>query len=330
MSGGWFKQQRNLTERAWTKEANLVQLYIFLKEMAYVSDSHYKGCFVRRGSCPTTRSELAEITGQSLKTIDRNLKKLVSYGEIIVRGNSRFSVITICDYDTYGVQDDLFGTSGDTDSDTGNDTSGDTGRDTSGDTTLYIKEERIKDNNNILVSPYSPYKKERERGDFILELKKRYNKIFDGKLPPLIRLTLPTRLCVEECVRRFGKQSVDAVFEQIQKEPFMLGENKSGFRANFQFIFTPTNFQQYLERAQLRKSRAQIQETRPQQPKGVGVINVEPTQPKKSAIEERRRNVMELVDYIRENPQSANYSVLEELYRNGELQRLGIDWAPTR
>ena len=84
------------------------------------------------------------------------------------------------------------------------------------------------------------------------KIKDMYNKTFDGKLPPCLRLQLPTKVMVMECVRRFGAQSVGIVFEQVLNEPFSLGINNTGFRASFQFIFTPKNFQGYLERAQLR------------------------------------------------------------------------------
>ena len=36
---GWYKQQRNLSERAWYQDSQMVHLYHFLKERAYVSDS---------------------------------------------------------------------------------------------------------------------------------------------------------------------------------------------------------------------------------------------------------------------------------------------------
>ena len=56
--------------------------------------------------------------------------------------------------------------------------------------------------------------------DLALEVKKLYNKTFDGKLPPCLRLSTATRLQVEECLNRFGRQSVDMVFQQIRTERF--------------------------------------------------------------------------------------------------------------
>ena len=254
--GGWYKRQRNVPERPWFKDAKVLQLYDYLEATAYVTDGNYEGQLIRRGSCPTTRPELMEATGLSYKEVDRCLRVLTSYGEIIVKGYYRFSIITVCGYDSYNTPLSLFGTDEGT-------TKGTTEGTTEGTAHLLTIEERYKDN---LITHYIPYKKERERQDVALEVKKRYNKTFDGVLPPCIRLTLPTKLMVENCIGRFGLQSVDLVFEQIKQEPFSLGlgKNKTGFIANFQFIFTPKNFQQYLERAQLRRKKQQ----QPQQQAG--------------------------------------------------------------
>lgn len=318
---GWYKQQRNLSERPWFKDSQMVHLYHFLKERAYVSDGLYEDRMIRRGSCPVTRSEMSEMTGMSLKTLDRVLKRLISYGEIIVRGNNRFSVVTICDYDGYSAYESLFGTTSDTTADTTNDTTADTTNDT---THLLTIEERIKEDKNNLVSSFSSYKKEREEDNVAYEIKKRYNKLFDGKLPPLIRLTMPTKLMVSECIRRYGRQAVDIVFEQVLSEPFSLGNNKTGFIANFQFIFDPKNFQQYLERAQLHRQK----KMQPQQrQKGVGVINEEP-QRQPVSQDERRRTLLELVEYVNDNPRSISCDVLVAAYNSGELSRLGINWKP--
>lgn len=243
---GWYKRQRNIPERPWFTDAQVLQLYDYLEAKAYVSDGMYEGQLIRRGSCPTTRPEMMEATGLSYKQVDRCLRVLSNYGEIIVRGNNRFSVISVCSYCNSEQQLSLFGTAEDTSGGTTRDTAGGTAEGTAH---LLTIEERYKDN---LITPYSPYKNEREKEDEALEVKKRYNKTFDGKLPPCVRLTMPTRLMVVECIRRFGKQSVDIVFEQVLAEPFSLGLNKTGFQASFQYIFEPKHFQQYLERAMLR------------------------------------------------------------------------------
>lgn len=320
MTAGWYKQQRDLSERPWYKDSAMVHLYTYLKECAYVADSRYHGQIIRRGSCPVTRSDMAYVTGMSHAKIDRILRKLVNFGEIIIRANSRFSVITVCDYDRCVMPENLFRTT--------DDTTGDTTDDTTGDTTppIYIKEDKNIYNNHISTSPYMM---EREREENVaFEIKKRYNRFFDGKLPPCIRLTLPTRLMVEECVRRFGLQSVDIVFDQILHEKFSLGLNKTGFVARFQFIFEPKNFQGYLERASLRRKTADKDEAGNLRP-SVGVVPTpEPEPTEKERQDARKDYLLSLVSLAQENPSSGCVSALIGAYTSGELAKLGINWKP--
>lgn len=234
---GWYKRQRSITERPWFKDAKVLQLFDYLEAAAYVTDGKYEGQKIRAGSVPTTRPEMMEATGLSYKEVDRCLRKLISYGEIVAKGYYRFSVVTLCNYYSSSEPLSLFGTTEGT---------------TEGTAHLLTIEERYKDS---LITPYSLYKTERDARDKVLEVKKLYNKTFDGKLPPLLRLHEPTRRMVEACIERFGMQSIDHVFEQVLNEPFSLGQNKTGFIANFQYIFTPVNFQQYLERSVLRKKK---------------------------------------------------------------------------
>lgn len=243
---GWYKQQRSISERPWFKDAQMVQLYTWLKSMAYVTDGRFEGRVIRRGSCPTTRSEMAESTGMSSRTLDRVLRRLISYGEIIVKANNRFSVISVCDYDGCGISDSLFG---ETDGIAFGTTDGTTDGIAVGTTPPIIqKKEEGRREDNILVSPYSSYKK--DKGGLAYEIKERWNRTFEGKLNPVQRLTMPTRTMVENCLSRFGKQSIDLVFEQVALE-----HERTGFVASFQFVFEQINYQGYLRRAQVRISR---------------------------------------------------------------------------
>jgi len=306
MNGGWYKQQRNIPERAWFKDANMVLLYTYLKATAYVADGKYEGVTVRRGSCPTTRAEMMEATGLSYKQVDNCLKKLIGYNEIFVKGYNRFSIVTVCDYDACNHTNTLF------------DDYEEQQRYSKG--IIYnIQEERREE--DTLISNSIPYKKERESSDVALEAKKRYNKEFAGILPPCIRLSTSTRIAVEECLRRFGLQSVDMVFAQIKTEKFHMGDNKTGFIANFTFIFTPKNYQQYLERAQLARQK---KESKPQQTTDI-FANVEPA---KSPQEKRRDFLMGWVEAERQRQTARGQELLKFCYESGELEKLQIDWKP--
>ena len=149
-------------------------------------------------------------------------------------------------------------------------------------------------------------------------------------LPPCIRLSTSTRIAVEECLRRFGYQSVDMVFQQIKREKFHLGDNKTGFIANFSFIFTPKNYQQYLERAQLARQK---KESQPQKAT-VPAIQVEPQLSKEEKEAQRDQNRRETLQSLVESLKTLDhkpvwYSILVSAYESGELAKYGIDWKPT-
>ena len=326
MSGGWYKQLRNITERSWFKDANVLLLYTYLKATAYVADGQYEGQIIRRGSCPTTRAEMMEATGLSYKQVDKCLKKLLSSGEILVNGNNRFTIVTICDYDACGTSDGLF----DAYEEQQRYSQGDNKGTAEGTTPpIYKKEERIYNNN--LISHKCLIRRERDNNDVALEIKKRYNREFEGILPPCLRLSTSTHIAVMECLRLFGLQSVDEVFAQIKSEQFSLGNNKNGFIANFTFIFKIENYQKYLERAQLSRQKKEKKKQR----QTAASVEVEPQLSKAEReaqkTKERRETLLGLVEMARKEPTRTNAAWMGTLlaaYNSGELASYGIDWKP--
>lgn len=308
---GWYKQQRNLSERPWYKDSQMVQLYHYLKERAYVADGQFEGKIIRRGSCPITRSEIMEVTGMSYRTLDRVLRRLISFGEIIVKGNNRFSVITICDYDGYDNQESLFGTAVGT---TDGTTDGIAAGTTVGTTHLSTIEERRNNKEDILVSPYSSYKKDKD--GLAYEIKERWNRMAEGKLNQVQRLTMPTKMAILACMERFGKQSIDLVFEQV-----LLEHEKTGFVASFQFVTELVNYQGYLKRAQIRISK----KSQPQQEQKKSVGTLEDNQPQQSQRQSRREYILSWVEAERKKPTERGQKMLQGFLASGELDKYGIN-----
>ena len=323
MNNGWYKQSRNYPERPWFKDACMVQLYDYLKSVAYVTDGKYDGHIIRRGSCPTTRADMMEATGMSYKKIDRCLNLLKNYGEIIIKGNNRFTIVTICDYDGLRNDTPLFDANLEQPRNNQGDNEGTTNDTTEGTTHLLTIEERRKKN---LITPVSPYKNERE--SIAHEIKKRYNETFKGILPPCMRLSTLMRLSTEECIQRFGRQSVDLVFDQILHEPFSMGKGKyrTDFIADFSFIFQPVNYQKYLERASLRRQKNSVQSVAiPSQPEP----EPEPELTPEEKEQKRRDELTSIIGYLSNNPRSACRTVVKAAYESGELQRLNIQLPKT-
>lgn len=331
---GWYKQTRNVFERVWAKDPKMVSVYLYLHCHAYVQDGMLpSGRLVRRGSCPTSNAAIMEGTGLSEHDVKSRIEKLKNYGEIIVNSSNLGKIITICDYDTCNDTEDLFGLNSSNELPTKLPTQLPNESPSELPTKLppYI-EYKNKDNNNLISFSY---KNEREKWDSLaLEIKSRYNKRFAGKLQPCIRLSMPVKFALWDCLRKFGKQSVDMVFDQVEAEPFSMGQNKTGFQASFQFIFQPKNFQGYLERYQLRLQRkphptqekpAEAKQTKKKEPETIDMYEAKSNLMTSS---ERKQNLLDMIEYIKSNPRSLSCEMLEEAYKSGELARYGIDWKP--
>ena len=247
---GWFKHDRDMFTRPWAKDPKTVSVYDYLHCVAYVNDGTLHGQKIRRGSCPTTRSAIMEATGLTEREVRTRLKKLLEAGEIIIKATNFGTIVTICDYCTYDASNDLFAYETSNECTTQSPTSVPPRVQP-----LYIKEGRITEDS--LRTHFVPSKTERETRDVALEIKKLYNKTFEGILRKWDRLSAEMRIKVNTCISRFGRQSVDMVFDQVKHEKFSLGDNDTGFIADFAFIFKPNNYDAYLGRYELRMKKGQ-------------------------------------------------------------------------
>lgn len=97
----WIKVYDGLLEWGWHTRPEMVSLFIHLLLKANVKEGHFEGVTIRRGELVTSRKELSALTGiseQSVRTCINHLKKT---GEIAIKSTKRFSIITICKYDSY-------------------------------------------------------------------------------------------------------------------------------------------------------------------------------------------------------------------------------------
>ena len=247
---GWFKHNRNLFDRPWAKDPKMVAVYEYLHCVAYVNDGKLHGHIIRRGSCMTSRKDIMEETGLSDYEVKSRLQKLLEAGEIIVKSTNYGTIITLCDYDGYSDTEDLFSLNPSSQLPNQPPANYPTNHQS-----LYIKEGRITEDS--LRTHFVPSKTERETRDVALEIKNLYNKTFGGILRRWDRLSAEMRIKINTCISRFGRQSVDMVFDQVKHEKFSLGENDTGFIADFAFIFKPNNYDAYLGRYELRMKKGQ-------------------------------------------------------------------------
>lgn len=107
MRGGWIKLHRKMLNWRWYTDANTFRLFTHLLLKANFEPSEWLDRQIGVGQCVVGFPTLAESTGLTVSQLRTAMKKLKLTGEITVEVTSRFSVITLCNYERYqGVNSD--------------------------------------------------------------------------------------------------------------------------------------------------------------------------------------------------------------------------------
>lgn len=104
MSDGWVKIHRKFLDWEWYDKSEMVHLFLHLLLNASSTDKQWRGTPIKRGQVVTGRRRISEDTGLSEQKIRTCLQRLVDTGEIVIESTTQFSVITICNYESYQMQ----------------------------------------------------------------------------------------------------------------------------------------------------------------------------------------------------------------------------------
>jgi len=107
MEGTYIKLDRKILKWEWFDDSKMVHLFIYLLLKANHKDGKWQGVTVKRGQLITGRLKLAMAVGFSERQIRTCLKKLKMTNEIAIKTTNKFSIITICKYDTYQNQKEI-------------------------------------------------------------------------------------------------------------------------------------------------------------------------------------------------------------------------------
>lgn len=110
LENGHIKLYRSLTAWEWYDDINTCRLFIHLLLMANWKDDKWHGETVKRGQKITSYDKLSKETGLTVQQVRTAIKKLKSTGEITVESTSKFSVITVNNYNNYQHINTPFGT----------------------------------------------------------------------------------------------------------------------------------------------------------------------------------------------------------------------------
>lgn len=101
MDRGWIKIYRSLLDWEWFDDAETVKLFIYILLSANYEDKKWRGMVVERGQYVVGIEALAKRLKTTRQKIRTRLEKMEKYGTIRTATTNRFTIVTICNYESY-------------------------------------------------------------------------------------------------------------------------------------------------------------------------------------------------------------------------------------
>lgn len=103
MEGRWIKIHEGLLDWEWFTTDYMAKLWLYLLIRACWEDKQWQGITIPRGSLITGRERLAEALHISEKQARIGLERLERANQITLKRTNKYTMITICNYDSYQV-----------------------------------------------------------------------------------------------------------------------------------------------------------------------------------------------------------------------------------
>lgn len=98
---GWICLYRKMLDWEWFSKAEMVQVFIFLLLRASVEDAKWQGKTIRRGQLITSLASISQATKLSTRQIRTCLDRLIESKQIVKKTTNKYTIITICNYESY-------------------------------------------------------------------------------------------------------------------------------------------------------------------------------------------------------------------------------------
>ena len=96
---GFLKLSRNILQWRWYKDANTLRVFLHLLLCANYTDCEFEIHKIKRGQLVTGRKKLSEALKMSEREVRTALNHLKSTNDITIRTTSKYSIITIVNYE---------------------------------------------------------------------------------------------------------------------------------------------------------------------------------------------------------------------------------------
>lgn len=98
---GFIKLFRSMTKWEWYKNSKTKNLFIHLILTVNYEDKQWRGVTIKRGQLACSYSNLSLETGLSVKEVRTALDHLISTGEVAYKGQSKYGIITLKNFDKF-------------------------------------------------------------------------------------------------------------------------------------------------------------------------------------------------------------------------------------
>lgn len=97
----FIKIDRNILNWRWYSNANTMRVFIHILLKSNIREKSFENITVSRGQLVTSRKSLSSELGISEQSVRTALEHLKSTNEITIQGTSKYSIITVKNYDNY-------------------------------------------------------------------------------------------------------------------------------------------------------------------------------------------------------------------------------------
>ena len=102
---GYIKLWRKFREWEWYDDVNTKAVFLELLLRSNFKPNQYKGHTIQRGQCVMGIHSLAKSVNLSVQQTRTSLSHLILTNEITTKSTNRFTIVTLCKYDNYQLQD---------------------------------------------------------------------------------------------------------------------------------------------------------------------------------------------------------------------------------
>lgn len=193
--------------------------------------------------------------------------------------------------------------------------------------------------------------KEKKSGDAetqFSEVLRLFNRLFLGtQVKPISKMTPDRKKLVAKFISDYSFEDIEPMLRKALDSDLLSGRKDGGCYISFNWLFNPKNYEPLMEgtfdnptiaaSAEKKPSKPQQKKT-PSPPSSDGSLSIGERwklaqQPQQSAEAYRdkvnRSIILGHIDNLKKHPQDKQaLQSLERFYRDGTIQRLGIDWTP--